>query len=93
VAAIGVLDELWFAEAGFTLEQQLANLGCAVNEDAGRASEIERNDISASIRERPQESEHVRLPGLVVDDAECSPRGPGGRVGIRLISSISSHDL
>ena len=69
MAAIGVLDELGFAEAGFTLEQQLANLGCAVNEDAGRASEIERNDISEPIRERPQESEHVRLPGLVVDDA------------------------
>ena len=69
VTAIGVLDELGLAEAGFTLEQQLANLGCAVDEDAGRASEIEPDDISVPLRERSQEPEDVRLPGLVVDDA------------------------
>jgi hypothetical protein len=69
VTAIGVLDELGFAEAGFPLEQQLANLGCAVDEDAGRASEIEPDDISVPLRERSQEPEDVHLPGLVVDDA------------------------
>ena len=69
MAAIGVLDELRFAEARFALEEKLANLERTVDQDAGRASEIETDDISIALCEGLQEPEHVRPPELIIDSA------------------------
>ena len=95
MAAIGVLDELRFAQARFALEEQLANLGRTVDQDAGRASEIESDDISVALGEGRQESEHVSPPGLVVESARVLASGARRwcRHQASLPSRLSAHDL
>ena len=79
MTTIRILDELRLAEARFVFEEQLTNMLRTADQDAGRASEIESDDVSVARGQVSEEAEHVRLPGLVIEPALTFTVKPGGR--------------
>jgi hypothetical protein len=77
MAAIGILDELRFAQAGFALREKLMNLRRTVYEDVRQPSEVEPDDISILLGERLQELEYVGLTELIIQSAQLFALGPG----------------
>jgi len=76
MAAIGILDELRFAQARFALGNKPMNLRRTVHEDVGEPSEIESDNISVVLGERLQEPEYVGLTELVIQSARMLALGP-----------------
>src|SRR5262245_29786066 len=79
MAAIGVLDELRFAEARLTLQKKLADLLRTVDQNAWRASEIEADDVSVLLGECRQEPKHIGSPKVVIELAQVLAFGAGWR--------------
>jgi hypothetical protein len=76
MAAIGILDELGFAQARFVLGKKLVNLPRIIHEDVGEISKVEADDMSELLGERLQKPEYVGLTEFVIRPAKLFALGP-----------------
>jgi hypothetical protein len=79
MAAIGILDELRFAQRPFVLGKKIMDLLRTADKDVGSRSKIEPHNVSELLGQRLQEAEDVGLTELGVQSAELLALGPGWR--------------